>query len=88
MNREFKKQLEEIVVEINILQEEEVFDWIEENVIEVQNKNELVLTCGGPSIRLYIDSGVLVGQSGFSSDRIFVDCNTRKFEEFFDQFEI
>lgn len=88
MNTEFKKHLEEIETEISLLQEEEIFDWIEEHILEVQNKNELVLTYGGPSIRLYIDSGVLIGQSGFSSDRVFIDCNTRKFEEFFELFDI
>ena len=94
--KKFKKQLEEMVQEINLLQEEELYDWVKENVLKVHNKNELVLTYGRPSIRLLIDRGVLIGQRGSSSKRVFLDCNTKKleaffeafFEVFFDQFEM
>mgnify|MGYP005988848133 FL=1 len=88
MNRELEKQLEEIVVEVNQLQEENVSEWIEENVIEIKDNNELVITSGGPSISLYIDREVLIGQSGFSSNEVSLNCSTEKFEEFFEQFDM
>jgi hypothetical protein len=78
-----KKNLEEIVSEISKLDYSSVYNWIEYNVIEVKNNNELVITCGGPSIRIYIDSGVIIGQEGFSSQRVFVDCETELFEQVF-----
>ena len=82
----FTEYLEEIVTEIHLLNEENVSEWIEENIIEIKNNNELLITVGGPSIRLYIDSGVLIGQKGFSSDRVFVDCNTRIINEYLEMF--
>ena len=84
MSNTFKEQLETLSNEIEQLTYDEIADWIEENIVEIRNNyNELVITAGGPSIRLYIDSGVIRGQKGFSSNPILIDCNTSKLEEYF-----
>lgn len=85
-NKKFYNQLKELSNEIERLPYEDTYKWIEENIIEIQNNNELVYTYGGPSIRIYIDSGVIRGTNGFSDEPIFVQRNTEVFEDFFNQY--
>lgn len=88
MSNTFKEQLQILSNEIEQLTYEEIADWIEENIVEIcNNYNELVITLGGPSIKLYIDSGVIRGQKGFSSKPIFIECNTSELEEYFYDFK-
>ena len=88
MTNTFNKQLETLVEEIEQLTYVDIEDWIEENILEIKNNyNELVLTVGGPSIRLYIDCGVIRGQKGFSSNPVFLECNTTIFSDYFDNFK-
>jgi len=85
---EFREQLETLANEIEQLNYEEIEGWIEENIVEISNNyNELIITVGGPSIKLYIDSGVIRGQKGFSSKPIFIECNTSELEEYFYDFK-
>lgn len=88
MTNTFQKHLETLADEIERLSHEDIGDWIEETILEIKNNyNELVLTAGGPSISLYIDCGVIRGQKGFSSNPIFLECNTTIFSDYFDNFK-
>jgi len=81
-----KNTIKRLAKEINKLEYSDVPEWIEENILEVtSNYNELRYTIGGPSISIYIDSGVIIGET--FSDSVIVKCNTHIFEEYFDEYK-
>lgn len=82
----FKNHLEEIAIEIESLPSENADMWIEENVVHIESLNELILTCGGPSIRVFIDCGVIKGYQGAFSEPIFVSCNTGVLKDYLEMF--
>ena len=86
MRIEFKNNLEEIAIEIESLTYENVDKWIEENVIHIESSNELVLTCGGPSIRVFIDCGVIKGYQGAFDEPTFVSCCTSVLNDYLEMF--
>jgi len=88
MENTFKKQIKTLADEITQLGHENIEEWVGEYVLDIQNNyNELIITVGGPSIRIYIDCGVIRGQQGFSSDPVFMECNTSVFEDYFNAFK-
>lgn len=85
-NQKFYNQLKQLSNEIEKISNQDIYEWIEENIIEIQNNNELVYTYGGPSIRIYIDRRVIKGTKGFSDEPIFITRNTEVFKDFFNQY--
>ena len=74
-DKQFKNQLEKLVLEIEQLDYSTILDWVEKNIVEIPNHNTLHYCIGGPAITIYIGSGVLKGSHGFSAP-ILLNCNT------------
>lgn len=86
MGTDFKKDLEDIAVEIESLTSQSVHGWVEENVVHIESSNELILTYGGPSITVYLDCGVIKGHHSPFCEPTFVSCNTGVLKDYLDMF--
>lgn len=80
-DKQFKNQLEKLVLEIEQLNYSTILDWVEKNIIEIPNHNILRYTIGGPTITIFVDSGVVKGSHGFYAP-ILLNCNTTIFRDF------
>ena len=86
MRIDFKKHLEEIAIEIESLTSQNVDEWVEENVLHMESFNELILTYGGPSIRVYIDCSAITGHRSAFAEPTFVSCNTSVLKDYLEIF--
>ena len=76
-----KHQLKKLVLEIEKLDYSTILDWVEKNIVEIPNHNILRYTIGGPTITIFVDSGVVKGSHGFYAP-ILLNCNTTIFRDF------
>lgn len=82
MSIDFKNHLEEIAIEIENLTSQNVDVWIEDNAVHIASFNELILTYGSPSIRVYIDCSVIKGHQRAFDEPTFVSCNTSVLKDY------
>jgi hypothetical protein len=86
MKTKFYDLLKNLSIEIENIKNENVGVWLEENIVHIQDNNELIYTHGGPSITIYVDSGIIEGCEDFSSEIVSVSVNTEVFKEYFNLF--
>jgi hypothetical protein len=82
----FYNLLKNLFVEIETIKNENVGEWLEENIVHIQDNNELIYTHVGPSITIYVDSGLIEGFEYFGSESVCVSVNTEVFKKYFDIF--
>ena len=80
-DKQFKNQLEKLVLEIEQLDYSTILDWVEKNIIDIPDPNIFLYCTGGPAITIFVDSGVLKGVRSFSAP-ILLNCNTTIFRDF------